>query len=440
MSYGFKKTCGKSECKTAALAKASKIGNDTQINKWRRVKAAAETGIKSKLIETYCGTEKTIKELAIEFKLSHASCRRMLHESGVTTTHSKAKARQQLRLNRLLAEANVKLLCPDFRKTCIDLKRSSKDIAADLGCSADYVCKIFRKAGTPLPRIPDSKIQIRLHEFFKSNIDANCKSNDRSIITPLELDITSEKFKVAIEVNGVYFHNVKFKDKHYHHDKTMKCKASGYDLLHFTDIELEEKFSIAANIIKAKCNLLTNRIMARETSVQELDANQYREFCRENHIQGSCPAKIKIGLFCKDELVSIMSFAKPRFDKKHQYEMIRYCNKLDTYVIGGASKLFSYFTKAYDVDSCISYCSRSYFNGSFHSHLGFCLVRASPPSYYWIKSDGTKISRYQSQRHRLNTDLTEDAFMQSQNYMKIYDCGQNVYSFRRNQTQAKSEI
>ena len=50
-------------------------------------------------------------------------------------------------------------------------------------------------------------------------------------------------------------------------------------------------------------------------------------------------ASVKLGLFYNDELVSVMTFRKPRFNKKFEYEIIRFCSSAN---IVGASKLFQF--------------------------------------------------------------------------------------------------
>lgn len=58
----------------------------------------------------------------------------------------------------------------------------------------------------------------------------------------------------------------------------------------------------------------------------------------ENHIQGYCQAKIRLGLFINNELMSIMTLGKPRFSKKYKFELIRFCNKINHSIVGAASK------------------------------------------------------------------------------------------------------
>jgi hypothetical protein len=87
---------------------------------------------------------------------------------------------------------------------------------------------------------------------------------------------------------------------------------------------------------------MSESIYARKCQLREvIDTSIVRKFLNDNHIQGYSHSSIKIGLYYEDELVSLMIFGK----KRKNMELIRFCNKLNTNVIGGSSKLFKHFTK-----------------------------------------------------------------------------------------------
>ena len=76
-------------------------------------------------------------------------------------------------------------------------------------------------------------------------------------------------------------------------------------------------------------------------------------FLDENHIQGKVGSNINLGLYYDGVLVSLMTFSGVRDVlggniNDDSYELIRFCNKLNTNVIGGASKLFNYFINNHD--------------------------------------------------------------------------------------------
>jgi hypothetical protein len=103
-------------------------------------------------------------------------------------------------------------------------------------------------------------------------------------------------------------------------------------------------------------------------------------------LQGECGAKIKLGLFFKEELVQIMSFGVPRFTNEFEYEIIRECSKQGYIIFGGKEKLWSYFIKNYNPNSVISYCDFSKFTGNSYLKLGFKKERLNKPGFIWWDS------------------------------------------------------
>ena len=81
-----------------------------------------------------------------------------------------------------------------------------------------------------------------------------------------------------------------------------------------------------------------------------------------------------------------MSFRKTsRFDKNVDWELMRYCNKLNTNIVGGASKLFSYFMNTSQPNSIVSYSDKRYFDGNLYQQLGFSYIQTSSTRIllYW---------------------------------------------------------
>jgi hypothetical protein len=120
-----------------------------------------------------------------------------------------------------------------------------------------------------------------------------------------------------------------------------------------------------------------------------------------------------------------MTFGKARFNKKIEYEMFRFCNKLDFIILGGASKLFKYFIRNYNPKSIITYADKRYFTGKVYNKLNFNFLENTSPNYLYFKK-GMIYSRYQFQKHKLKNklkyfdkNLTEWENMQLNNYDRI---------------------
>ena len=262
----------------------------------------------------------------------------------------------------------------------------------------------------------------------------------REIIYPLELDIYCEKYKFAIEYDGILWHSegtnfpVKKNLKLYHLKKTELCEKRGVQLYHIFDSEWVDpiKNNIWKSMINSKLKN-SKRIYARKCTVKEISSNISNQFLELNHMQGYLAGKIKIGLFYNDELVQVMTFSKPRFSKKYQYELIRLCSKLNNTVVGGASKLLKYFERTYKPKSIVSYANRRWSQGNVYEKLGFQFSHNSEPNYFYFKGNILE-SRNKYQKHKLkkllaifNPELTEKENMFNNGYRRIYDCGNLVY-------------
>ena len=134
-------------------------------------------------------------------------------------------------------------------------------------------------------------------------------------------------------------------------------------------------------------------------------------------MQGECGAKIKLGLFFKEELVQIISFGVPRFTDKYDWEIIRECSKLGYCVIGGKEKLWSYFVKNFQPKNCISYCDFSKFTGNSYLKLGFKKERLNKPGFWWYDEKTKQVFQRTPEK---NQEMKEK-------YIKIYDAGQLVF-------------
>ena len=302
---------------------------------------------------------------------------------------------------------------------------------------------------------PTSKTQqLEIIKYIQSIYDGNVIIDDRNVLDGLELDIIIPEKNIAIEYNGLIWHsygksdyskfnNLCNENKNYHLNKTLMCETKNINLLHIYEDEWLNpiKKDIWKSIIHTKLGL-NKKIYARNCIVKELENEEYRDFCDVNHVQGHTNAKIKIGLYYKEELVSIMSFSRARYNKKCDWELIRSCSKKYLTVIGGFQKLLKYFTNQYEGD-IISYANRNHSMGNVYRKAGFLEVDASPPNYRYFKPNSMEfISRQSAQKHKLKSKLkffkeefTEKENLINNDYRIIWDSGNLVFVYRNKENQ-----
>jgi hypothetical protein len=296
--------------------------------------------------------------------------------------------------------------------------------------------------GCPKCTILSSSQELEICSFLDIN-NIQYIQSERSILGGKELDICIQSHNLAIEFNGIYWHSEGVgKNRSYHLNKTKECIDKNIQLLHIFENEWVHhiKHEIWKSIINNKLNICNSKIFARKCHINEVDNKTAKQFLLNNHLQGHTHSSINIGLYYENELVSLMTFGKSRYNKKYQYELIRFCNKINTLVTGGASKIFKYFIRNYNPESLISYADLRYSNGTLYEKLGFNKLKNSTPNYFYFhKNNKLKLmSRVQFQKHKLqdkletfDPELTEYQNMLNNGYDRIWDCGNGVYEYKK---------
>ena len=293
-----------------------------------------------------------------------------------------------------------------------------------------------------------SYAETEINKYIQLLVYNNIILNTRKIISPLEIDIYIPDYNLAIEFNGSYWHSYglnnlspnqsdKFFQKNRHLDKTEKFESisENNQLFHIFENEWTDdtKRDIWKSIIKDKLKL-NQRIFAKNTIIKEVSSAEANKFIFENHIQGIRNASIRIGLYVNNELLSIMTFGKPLNKSSEEYELIRFCNKKFTSVVGGASKLLKYFEKTYKPKSLLSYANRRWSKGNLYHKLGFELQSISQPNKFIIK-DNKIFNRIGFQKHKIeekfeiyDSALSADENIINNGYRIIWDSGNYIFS------------
>lgn len=239
---------------------------------------------------------------------------------------------------------------------------------------------------------------------------------NRDILSGQEIDCYIPELKIGFEYNGCYFHSSECKAKDYHYKKKEAAAVAGVDLYFIWEDNWQNQKAVIQSLIKSKLGCTSRRVYARKCEIREIGYAEAKDFLTENHLHGYCVATYKLGLFYENELVAVMTLGKSRFNKD-EMEIIRFANKLDTTVIGAASKLFRYFQRKYlDNRRCISFAHNDISNGNMYERLGFVKESVSE-SWSWLY----KGIRY----NRLNK--VKDS---GEPLLKCYSSGVTKYVFR----------
>lgn len=281
-----------------------------------------------------------------------------------------------------------------------------------------------------------SESQKELFDFIKINYNNEVIFNSRKIIYPHEIDIFLPDINIGFEYNGIFWHSDKFKDSDYHLRKMNKCNDKNIHLIQIWEDDWMFKKDIIKSRVLNILNKTPNKLYARNCIIKELDKKTSKMFLENNHIQGDCNDLIRLGLYYNNELVNCITFSKLRIStgnksKEDEYELTRYCNLINTNVVGGASKLMTYFIKNYKPKKIISYCDRFWSIGNLYEKLGFKLKSITNPNYFYVVNN-KRSSRFNWRKSELvkkgyDSSLTESKIMENLGYNKVYDCGSFLF-------------
>lgn len=254
-------------------------------------------------------------------------------------------------------------------------------------------------------------------------------------------DIGIPNLNIVIDINPTYTHSLLpshwdiasgqnyGKEAIYHINRTKMAANNNYRCIHVW--QWDSWFSVL-DLIKPKQKLYARKLQLKEISKQE--ANQ---FINQYHLQGSCYGNsVNLGLYQNEELVQVMTFGKPRYNKNYEWELLRLCTCSDYYIVGGAEKLFKYFIKTQSPKSVISYCDISKFTGDVYTRLGFELKEQTKPQKIWSKDNKYITDNLLRQRGADQLIGTHDGkgtdneeIMIREGWRPVYDCGQKVFVY-----------
>lgn len=325
----------------------------------------------------------------------------------------------------------------------VNEKKSIIEIATFLNVNYEIVSRALKHFNIPITYYPSTSLcEKQIIEYIKSLSSNNeIIINDKTILNGKHLDVYIKNKQIAFEINGIYWHSeANGKTSNYHLQKTLECEKKGIQLIHIFENEWYDKKEIVQSMIKNLLGYTSEIIYARKCEVKEVDIKTSYDFLAKNHLQGPIYGKINLGLFYDNKLVSLMVFSKPRFNTNHQYELYRFCNLLHTRVIGGATKLLTYFIKTYSPLSIISYCDNRWSKGNIYQILNFSFSHTTKPNYWYFKIGNYKLfSRLSFQKHKLKNkldhfdpNLSEWENMKNNNYNRIWDCGNSVWVWSKN--------
>lgn len=261
-----------------------------------------------------------------------------------------------------------------------------------------------------------SKAETEVFDFVRS-ICPDAVQSDRTIIGPLELDVVVPSHNLAIEFNGLYWHDERTKDKKYHITKRHRVEAAGYRLISIREDVWNERREQVENIIRNALGVTSDKVFARKCNIVEVSTSEAKAFMEKHHVQGFRGATAHYGLQHDDTLVAVISLTN--WQKKNEWELVRYATACN--VPGGLSRLWKHATTVNNIVRAYSYVDRDLFTGSSYVHAGFTLSTTTVG--FRIVNGCTTESR--EKWNRAPDGMTQTQWYESEGVSRIYDSGQD---------------
>jgi len=290
-----------------------------------------------------------------------------------------------------------------------------------------------RGSGCPRCAHKISNPEIEIKALLESwRPDLEWVANNRTLIKPQELDLYCPELKLAVEYNGARWHSEEFKPDHlYHQKKSLAVSDAGARLIHVWEHHWRDPlYRTRMEHVLRHALGLSQPVGARTLTLGPLDPSVSRELLHTWHAQGSVGATHHLALWDRDQVMAVMTFGRPRFNRDRDWELLRYCNRPGYRVQGGASRLLREFVRTVS-GSVMTYAAldRTAIHDCMYARLGFVLDGFTDPGYCWV-SGRQVVSRYQAQAARIGTllpdvdlSLSENDRMRALGFCKLYDSG-----------------
>ncbi len=389
--------------------------------------------LKKTNLERY-GVENPMQNKEIQQRLKQT----LLDKYGVDNSMKLRATKRKLLLSQKGENYPIDVLVDEKSMTefldRLPYKMMIREIAQLLGCEYVTLQANLKKMGLSRHNNVDfapnySFAELEIKQFLEENHIAYL-NHEREIIKPLELDFYCPDFSLGIEFNGDYWHSDKRHSSTYHQEKSQIAEQKGIFVYHvweheWADVKLRSKI---LSQLRNLCKKDSQVFYARKCTIKEISASVANAFLDANHLQGADRSPIRLGLFSGEQLVSVMTFCKPRFNKHYTWELSRFCCLQSASVVGGAGKLLKYFVDKYlkSNETILSYSDIAKGRGTLYSSLGFQFLYKTKPNYVWCKNRQI-LTRYQCQIKN------EEQVMTGRGYYKIYNCGNKVWVYTKQQ-------
>lgn len=234
-----------------------------------------------------------------------------------------------------------------------------------------------------------SQPQHDINDYVRS-LGVDTVINDRTVLSPLELDIWIPEKNVAVEFNGLYWHCELNRGPQHVDEKHRLAREAGITLLTVYEDEWRDRRAIVEGMIKARLGL-ASRVHTRKLRIVDLSVDDSHEFFDAAHLEGNVDVIASFGLVdAQGQVVSALSLRHPFHPQQQSMtkyaEIARFATKPGLSAPGALSKLIKRaerWAQAHDKVGLISYVDARVGSGAAFEACGFSCTHETSPVFWW---------------------------------------------------------
>ena len=191
--------------------------------------------------------------------------------------------------------------------------------------------------------LKNSELEIRYVNTFEHKMDYTKRFNIKGVPHNFFINISKSNYENNIRTIWIKDWEMEENETIYNQDGSV-------------ELNYHRKWNVLKSYIKTASGKVNNRFYARNCEIKIVNNSELRPFLTKNCFYGYRAATVNLGLYLKKDigdvkagtLLMVYTFGHPFYAKgKYDVEVIRVATKLNSQVIGGASKLLKHFLTNY---------------------------------------------------------------------------------------------
>lgn len=277
----------------------------------------------------------------------------------------------------------------------------------------------------------ESKGQLEVLDFVRS-LGVDVVSNDRSLISPLEIDVLVQSSRLAIEYNGLYWHSsARILDKDYHEKKRLATVSAGYRFFGIYEDEWRDKRNVVEGMLRHRLGKCLETYDARSLKLEEIDSKSSNIFFEKSHLEGPAKNIVTFGLIDgSGKVYAAMSLRKPfHASKSSRLEVARSAMIPGISVrgwIGRLTKESLRYSKRNGYEGLMTYVDSRVGNGGGYifSETWKLEKESTGPRFWWTDFEN-RFNRFKYKADKLN-GLSQTTVAMNAGVSEIWGCGNSL--------------